>query len=218
MKKLLLLFVMLNLFHQLSAQGTITGFQLIPSSPTVNDPVKVIADVMFTSGDCQLAQQGHSTTAERTDAYAHHCIGALTVICTTTDTFELGALSAGNHTFVLTLTSGGGPVPCTPGIVPDDKDSITFTVDPGVGLQEVIAQISSLYPNPASTSIQLSVGSSSWQGATASVYNSIGELLFQSTIKNQTSTINIATLISGIYYIHLQTEECVAVKKFEVIR
>ena len=60
----------------------------------------------------------------------------LTAICNTTDTFKLNPLAVGTYTFDLTLSSGGGPPPCTAGIVPDDNDVITFNVVTSVGIEE----------------------------------------------------------------------------------
>jgi len=93
--------------------------------------------------------------------------------------------------------------------------------DPGLvsSVQELNNEFEfSVYPNPASNEISVQYAVGSKQDAIASVYNSLGELLFQLTINNQTSTINIATLASGVYYLHLQTEEGAAVKRFELLR
>lgn len=219
MKKLVLLFVMLNWVQPLlfAQGGSIISFYTLPASPTTNDAVKVVAELMFTSGDCQLAEQGHTTTATRTDAYAHHCVGMLTVICPTTDTFDLGILPAGDHTFVLTLTSGAAPAPCTPGIVTDDTDSITFTVDPGVGIYTPDAVDFSVYPNPANTQLTVESIVRSPQTIVA-IYNAQGQLVTSSVVEKQTSTFNISQLPTGLYYLHLQSTEGVGVKKLEVIR
>ena len=60
----------------------------------------------------------------------------LATICNTTDTFKINPLSAGAYTFDLTLSSGFGGPPCTPGVVPDDYDTITFNVSAFVGIEE----------------------------------------------------------------------------------
>ena len=60
----------------------------------------------------------------------------LTTICYNTDTFKINPLSTATYTFDLTLSSGFGGPPCTPGIVPDDYDTITFNVSAFVGIEE----------------------------------------------------------------------------------
>ncbi len=221
MKTTLLLFSNLIFSLTLFAQGAILSFHTLPASPTTNDVVKVVASLSFTSGGCELSEQGHTTNASRTDAYALHCLGMLTVICPTTDTFLLGTLPAGDHTFVLSLSSGGGPAPCSPGIVIDDTDSITFTVDPGVGINVPNAKAVefSLYPNPASTNLTLQtehrLPNTDYR---LQIYNAQGQVVFTSIFDIQHSTFDISSFSPGLYYLTLQSAEGVGVKKFEVIR
>lgn len=152
MKKILL-FLCGFLFSLMSfGQGSIIGFTIDPQSPTVTDFVKVYANLSFTSGDCPLDNKNHTTLGSVTDAYTHHCVGMLAVICNRVDTFELGYLPVGNHKFRLVLTSGGGFPPCTPGIVADDNDSTTFIVGAVTGINErdLNKQKALIYPNPMS--------------------------------------------------------------------
>ena len=95
------------------SQGQIIGFTVDPASPTTTDNVFVYVDVMFTSGGCDLDNQGSSTSGSSSTGYALHCVGMLTVICNAIDTFNLGMLPAGPHTFSMTLSSGSGGPPCT---------------------------------------------------------------------------------------------------------
>ena len=44
--------------------------------------------------------------------------------------------SSRTYIFDLTLSTGFGGPPCSPGIVPDDYDTITFYVSPSVGIEE----------------------------------------------------------------------------------
>jgi len=131
------------------SQGMIQGFTIDPPSPTTTDVVKVYVDVMFPTMGCAVDNQGHSTTGSSTTGFAHHCLGMLSAICTTVDTFNLGTLSAGTHTFSLTLTSGLGGPPCTPGFAPDDNESTSFVVSTPVGITEYDVNASSVvFPNP----------------------------------------------------------------------
>ena len=60
----------------------------------------------------------------------------LTAICNTTDTFKLNPLAVGTYIFDLTLSSGFGGPPCTPGVVPDDYDTITFYVSSSSAIED----------------------------------------------------------------------------------
>ena len=140
------------------AQGTIVAFTIDPVAPTTTDVVKVYVDLMFTSMSCDVDNQGHSTAGSTTSAYAHHCVGMLSAICNTVDTFNLGMLPAGSHVFDLTLTSGSGGPPCTPGIIPDDNRNTTFTVTTATGISEMINSNNvSIYPNPLHTSATITI-------------------------------------------------------------
>ncbi|MGE0635695.1 MAG: T9SS type A sorting domain-containing protein [Bacteroidia bacterium] len=74
-----------------------------------------------------------------------------------------------------------------------------------------------LYPNPASTTLTIQSTVNSPQ-TTVTIYNTQGQQVYQSLNHPITkSQIDISQFPSGLYYLHLQSEEGVAVKKFEVI-
>lgn len=128
--------------------GTITSITIDPPNPTVNDDLTVYVDVQFNYGDCPIDDIGFGLNGNTITAYAHHCIGLLTVICPTTDTFELGQMAAGAYTFDFTLTSGAGIPNCSPGIVPDGNQQLQFTVSQSVGIEELETLEDFVYPNP----------------------------------------------------------------------
>ncbi|MGE0635696.1 MAG: T9SS type A sorting domain-containing protein [Bacteroidia bacterium] len=73
-----------------------------------------------------------------------------------------------------------------------------------------------LYPNPASTIINIqSLVNSPWSMVT--IHNTQGALVYHSIFDIERSTFDISQFPSGLYYLHLQSGEGVAVKKFEVI-
>ena len=141
----LLYFCSLQAFAQ---GGMITSFSIQPVNPTEGDEIEIYADVSFPSGGCDLDFIAYPISGTTINATAHHCIGMLTVICNTTDTFELGQLPAGSYTFDLTLTSGAGGPGCSPGFIPDDNDQFQFTVSPAVGIEEFELLKELIYPNP----------------------------------------------------------------------
>ena len=95
-------------------------------------------------------------------ASALHCIGMLTVICNYTDTFSIGPQAAGNYNFDMTLSSGAGMSPCSPGIVPDDTKSYSFSVSPVTDLVSVKNQETlKVFPNPATAYIHFETDNNS---------------------------------------------------------
>ena len=116
--------------------GSISSLTISPVNPNNTDTVYIYAELFFTSSGCLLDMKSHSVLGNNIVASTQHCLGMLTTICNTTDTFKLTPLSVGTYTFDLTLSSGAGGPPCTAGIVADDNDVITFNVDNSVGIEE----------------------------------------------------------------------------------
>ena len=128
MKKLLLILLCLPMIGFGQIQGSIISFTISPVYPTETDTVYIYADLMFSSSDCDCFTKIDYLSANSITASTQHCLGMLTTTCNTTDTFKINPLAAGTYIFDLTLSSGFGGPPCTPGIVPDDYDTITFYV------------------------------------------------------------------------------------------
>ncbi len=74
-----------------------------------------------------------------------------------------------------------------------------------------------LYPNPATTTLKIESTEISKQ-TTMKIFNTQGQLVYQSTFDTQHSTFDISSFPTGLYYLHLQSDEGIAMKKFEVMR
>ena len=71
-----------------------------------------------------------------------------------------------------------------------------------------------LYPNPSSGIFQIS--DFKYQIADLKVINVLGKCVFQSTINNNQSTINLSSFAKGIYFVEIRTEAGVVNKKVVV--
>lgn len=191
---------------QLLAQGTVTGISVIPSNPSTTDDIQLHVDVQFSGGGCQVDNKNHSTNAFAVSAYAHHCVGLLTVICPTTDTFQLGQLPAGDYSVDFTLTSGFGGANCSPGIVPDDTEQFQFTVSTTVGLQELQAEADFIYPNPVSDILFFKKNLKH----SASITDIRGNTV--ANIRAGASNVDISHLSSGVYFLQTETKRLKLVK------
>ena len=136
MKKLLLLLLCVPMIGFGQILGSISSLTISPVNPNNTDTVYIYAELLFTSSGCPLDIKSHSVLGNNIVASTQHCLGMLTAICNTTDTFKLNPLAVGTYTFDLTLSSGFGGPPCTDGIVTNDNDVITFNVDSSVGIEE----------------------------------------------------------------------------------
>lgn len=204
------LFLQLVLFSsfpiQILAQGTIVSLSVNPPNPTEGDEVEVYADVSFTSGGCDVDFIAYPISGTTINATAHHCIGLLTVICNTTDTFELGQLPAGNYTFDLALTSGAGGPNCSPGIVADDNDQFPFTVSPAVGIEEVKNLKGFAYPNPFVDILNLKRPFS----GIAIITDASGKRVAE--IASGATQVDLSNLPNGIYVLHIGNSKLRLVK------
>ena len=136
MKKLLLILLCLPFIGFGQMLGSTSSLTISPVNPNNTDTVYIYAELVFTSSSCPLDMKSHSVLGNNIVASTQHCLGMLTAMCNTTDTFKLNPLAVGTYTFDLTLSSGAGSPPCTAGIVADDNDVITFNVDNSVGIEE----------------------------------------------------------------------------------
>jgi len=209
MKNLLSIFLFFISMESFS-QGQIISITIDPPSPTTADSVTVYVDLQFSSGSCFPDSQSHSTNGNNTSATSHHCLGMLTVICPYTDTFELGYLQAGVHQFDFILTSGGAPSPCTPGIVPDDQDSLTFTVSSGVGISEShLDNQVQIFPNPFNASFTLLINPE-WvnPNATFVITDALGKEIFQLTnITSDQIQLTEFDFSAGMYFYQLRQND-----------
>lgn len=175
------------------SQGTITAIHVSPPNPTINDEVSILVDVQFNYGGCEVDNQGFGTSGNTITAYAHHCIGLLTVICETTDTFEVGYLAAGSYTFDFSLSSGQGGPGCSPGIVIDDSDQIQFSVSNSVGVDEIENLQKFAFPNPTTGVLNFPNALSE----TALITDLSGRIV--SETPSGTSSIDISNFSNGVY-------------------
>ena len=140
MKKLLLIFFFLPIIGFAQTFGSISSLTISPLNPNNTDTVYIYADLFLSTSDCPLDFKSHSILGNNIVASTKHCLGMLTAICFTTDTFKLNPLAIGTYTFDLTLSSGFGSLPCTAGILADDNDVITFNIVNSVGIEEHTTQ------------------------------------------------------------------------------
>jgi hypothetical protein len=196
MKTFLTTLILFGSFSLAFSQGNISSITISPANPTVNDDMVIYVDVQFSNSDCIPDYQTHSLQGTTIGAAAHHCVGALTAICNTTDTFEIGQLPIGTYTFDMTLTSGFGGPGCSPGFVPDDNDQLQFSVTGAVGVPEVELSQKFIYPNPTIGALHFS------QPLNESAYITSLSGQFVRQIPSGTSVIDVSELESGVYIIH----------------
>ena len=128
MKRILLFFLCFTVFQYNAQMSWINGITISPSIPTELDSITIFIDLSFGYSDCPLDHKIISVLGNDIQSSSHHCQGFLAAICDMRDTLKLASLPIGTYKLVHSSTSGSGSVPCTPGFVVDDVDSIEFYV------------------------------------------------------------------------------------------
>ncbi len=195
MKKIALITVVLLVFSQLKSQS-ITNITYSPINPTPTDTIYFYVDLMFPSSGCPLSNSGSSVVGQTVMASSLHCVGMLAAICNTTDTFMVLPLAAGNYTFDMTLSSGAGPVPCSPGIVPNDNRTENFVVSTitNIANSEVNTEIE-IAPNPSSGLFNLD----NLNNTSVLIYDVLGNELVNLSNLNQKYVLDLSNQPNGVY-------------------
>jgi hypothetical protein len=156
--------------------------------------------------------QNHAfdTTTETVITTNHHLPGTYTSTFTVPATATLGAT---RMRVVAKMSDLGGHIFPSPCDIPQDPagyhgemEDYTVNIVAGVGIND-LAQESAIvvFPNPASTTINISPNQQLAGNCTLSIINILGEKVFQSEIVNPKSEIHL-DIPNGIYFYELQTE------------
>jgi len=187
------------------AQGSIVGLTTSPTNPTSTDSITFYVDVSFTSVGCDLDQSGISVNGLTVMASALHCVGMLAVICNTVDTFKIGPQPAGTYTLDMTLSSGAGPAPCSPGIVPDDHRMFQFTVSTATDVVSIKgSSLLRVYPNPVKEYALFEFEEAPEQ---LFLYNTLGQLIVAPILTDKNYRLNTEQLAKGVYYYNVKTKK-----------
>jgi len=92
MKKIGLVLIFSILFINYTtynAQNIISSVLINPSNPTTDDTIYIYSNMQFTSSSCELDVSSVNVNGLVISTNSHHCLGMLTTICQTTDTFKL---------------------------------------------------------------------------------------------------------------------------------
>lgn len=108
-------------------------------------------------------------------------------------------------------------------MVNDCEDTLSLTheiVCDGIGIDDIIAgkNAITLYPNPTTDIVTIeSQNNLSMEQVT--VYNVLGQTVYQNAPMSQFKhSINVSKMASGVYTIHVRTNNGVIIRKFEIIK
>ena len=96
-------------------------------------------------------------------------------------------------------------------MLPSEIATVEYEIT--VGISEYEAQQIQIYPNPTQGSVQWINNSASLEIDSYQLYDQYGRMLMSGKVANQSETIDLQELSSGIYLLHLNCDEGVIIKK-----
>lgn len=219
MNKVLALLGCLGFFSLQSSAQQIVSIEVFPSNPSAVDTVYVYITSTFPSGSCDgVVEFGLSENNIYTSAL--HCLGLFTVICTDIDTVKLNPMEPGLYTVTHTLSSGYGPPgECTPGIVADDVQSVSFIVSPFTGEEEGDKKNFLIYPNPGTGYFTIQVDELYFGSEELEILDAFGKSIhFIQNITSSTLRLDVSAYPAGMYFVRLNNKSKgkVQVRKFVI--
>ncbi len=211
MKKTIL-FVLFVFYYSSTPAQWINTLSVIPTNPTSLSQIKITANIDFPSGGCNDYTQFLSSSGTTFYGSALHCLGPLSVICNITDTFSLGQLAPGNYNFVFNVNAGGGPSPCSPGIVPGPVDSIQFSVSLPTYLEEMNSFQPKVMYSASSKFIEIS-NLPSTEKSILELYTLEGKLVKLISSNSGKVLIELGEINAGTYLLKVQNSSLHYTKK-----
>ncbi len=85
--------------------------------------------------------------------------------------------------------------------------SITLTVNPCIGIEEIHKAVISIYPNPVVDKLVITLTSTQMQGSKFNIYDALGKLVSTQELKLQTTVIDMSNLASGVYMYQVEHKQ-----------
>jgi len=218
MKKLLLSSLLLIAFTFTKAQ-TINSISNLPVSPTTNDQVLILINTTF-GWNCVSDSFTYNIVGNAIYINMYQCLGMLSILCTKTDTVNVGQLTAGVKTVQVLIHTAQATPTCGPYGPPFPPTIMyTFVVSLFTDVTEAKNNFTlSVFPNPSSGNVYFKYNVS--QNGQLEIYNLVGEKIKLYTLISGSNEVVIkdGELKSGIYFAKVITgNKETTVQKFTII-
>ena len=172
----------------------IDSLKIIPTSPTSNDTIKVIAFTTHASSGCPLTRSSVEFIDDTIIVRASHTLGPWQTICHSTDTLILGMLEPGNYELHYHLMD-------TSLTVTLDIVTISFTVIQAIGIQHIETQNSEIviYPIPATSEVTIKLPYS-YNEYYIGIYSHLGQRIKAIYTRKNAISVNLSDVPDGIFY------------------
>ncbi|MDG1331003.1 MAG: T9SS type A sorting domain-containing protein [Crocinitomicaceae bacterium] len=173
----------------------INSVEVIPSSPTTTDNVKIVTTVT-TPNQGMFLQSSHAVNGSNINAEACYYNGLLTATQTFFDTLDIGILSAGNYTVDFAAYQASDTI-CNYTDTMTSVSSFTVTEQTNA-LTTIIEKISLIYPNPSSGKFTIEL-SDQMNASHVRIHSISGKVVHFGIFKKE---MNLA-LETGSYFLEL---------------
>ncbi|TAH39056.1 MAG: T9SS type A sorting domain-containing protein [Bacteroidetes bacterium] len=190
------------LFFHSQVQGqNIVNVSTLPLYPGPQDHVKLLIDLSFNSGNCELFLETHSITNDSIQIDVYHCPGPLAYICTVTDTIDLGVFAQGSYSTTIRVHENNyfSPDPCAGGHV-SDSGEYQLVVYPISDVSEYSNPSNLVFYSRDSQSLVLRGNTETMKSI--EIFDAQGKQVLAQEI-NSRGKINIPELANGVYMFRL---------------
>ena len=178
---------------------------IFPQQITPTDTIYLVATVSLQQTPVNLVSYNITDSGDSIKLEACYSAGWWTIPGSRTDTFNLGVKPNGFYEVIFEVQDGL----C-------DGTNITYDVlSFSVGTSLIVANDNEkiiLFPNPAKDHISVQTGNSS--PLILTIYNSLGEKVFDSVQNSSENSIDLTELEKGAYLVQIETEGTIYYKKF----
>ena len=98
-------------------------------------------------------------------------------------------------------------------VVANHTITVEFVEETGIEEIDLNAAVV-LYPNPATSQIQIQVADSRFLGAEMQIFDVYGKLISNATIETLSTQVDVSQLANGMYMVHINAAEGMVTKRF----
>ena len=184
----------LLLANQVDAQmAGIDSLKLIPVNPTANDALKVICYTTFPYGGCGINTTHAELQGNSIFLSIDYSMGMLTYICHSVDTIPIDNPGAGTFQLTTIITTNQQDVI-------EDSHSMTFQIDPYLGINELTPANFQAYPNPFDNELKFKT---SFPVAKMELYSMTGQQVYFKETLFESPQVDLSHLENGVYLVTL---------------
>lgn len=188
-----------------------------PQNPGAGDTVNIYCYVQYPNQGCQLVEQDYYFGPGAVFLRAFHCMGILTVLCPTIDTFKVSIDYPGTYEFYYMPGFIADSINCTfPILQNGDTIPYPFAIESiSITFSDSTASVNQIqnskeknwkfYPNPASN--KLTIIQEAQEDSKIEILSASGRLIKVFQTNKIIEEMDISSIPSGLFFIHFSNSK-----------